>query len=173
METSRRQWIYAWLMLSPAMALLILFTHYPAVQTILNSFYSTPRGRRKAVWVSKSATLLEDAKRDWSDLGGAPTDIHALSRWSADEDIKLQHGILFVTYATLRAASQKGRTRLEQVLNWLGAHCTTRQHESVAQRCHPCPLHPAVGLPYSTLGTTAQHAWRQGYSTAHKRRDVG
>ena len=51
METSRRQWIYAWLMLSPAMALLILFTHYPAVQTILNSFYSTPRGRRKAVWI--------------------------------------------------------------------------------------------------------------------------
>lgn len=51
METSRRQRIYAWLMLSPAMALLILFTHYPAVQTILNSFYSTPRGRRKAVWI--------------------------------------------------------------------------------------------------------------------------
>lgn len=51
METARRQWIYAWLMLSPAMALLILFTHYPAVQTILNSFFSTPRGRRKAVWI--------------------------------------------------------------------------------------------------------------------------
>ncbi|MBO9465247.1 sugar ABC transporter permease [Tropicibacter sp. R15_0] len=51
METARRQWIYAWLMLSPAMALLILFTHYPAVQTIVNSFYSTPRGRRKAVWI--------------------------------------------------------------------------------------------------------------------------
>lgn len=51
METARRQWIYAWLMLSPAIALLILFTHYPAVQTILNSFFSTPRGRRKAVWI--------------------------------------------------------------------------------------------------------------------------
>lgn len=51
MDTARRQWIYAWLMLSPAMAFLILFTHYPAVQTILNSFYSTPRGRREAVWI--------------------------------------------------------------------------------------------------------------------------
>jgi sn-glycerol 3-phosphate transport system permease protein len=51
METARRQWIYAWLMLTPAMVLLIAFTHYPAVQTILNSFYSTPRGRRQAVWI--------------------------------------------------------------------------------------------------------------------------
>ncbi len=77
-------------------------------------------GRHKAVWVSKSATLIEDAKRDWADLGGAPTDIHGLSRWSGDEDIRLQQGILFVTYATLRATSQKGRARLEQVLTWLG-----------------------------------------------------
>jgi hypothetical protein len=37
-------------------------------------------GRRKAVWVSRSATLVEDARRDWGDLGGAPTDIHALYR---------------------------------------------------------------------------------------------
>lgn len=62
METARRQWIYAWLMLSPAMALLILFTHYPAVQTIVNSFYSTPRGRRKAVWIGPDnyQTLILD-----------------------------------------------------------------------------------------------------------------
>ncbi|KAJ57105.1 ABC transporter permease [Actibacterium mucosum KCTC 23349] len=62
METARRQWIYAWLMLSPAMVLLITFTHYPAVQTIVNSFYSTPRGRRKAVWIGLDnyQTLLLD-----------------------------------------------------------------------------------------------------------------
>jgi predicted RNA methylase len=77
-------------------------------------------GRRKALWVSKSAALIHDAKRDWTDLGGAPTDIHALSKWTADELIKLTEGILFVTYATLRAVSQKGKTRLEQVLDWLG-----------------------------------------------------
>ena len=77
-------------------------------------------GRRKALWVSKSASLIHDAKRDWTDLGGAPTDIHALSKWTADEAIKISEGILFVTYATLRAVSQKGKTRLEQVLDWLG-----------------------------------------------------
>ena len=62
METARRHWIYAWLMLSPAMILLIAFTHYPAVQTIVNSLYSTPRGRRKAVWVGLDnyQTLIMD-----------------------------------------------------------------------------------------------------------------
>ena len=33
------------------------------------------RGRRRAVWVSKSDKLLEDAKRDWMALGGCESDI--------------------------------------------------------------------------------------------------
>lgn len=41
----------AWLMLLPALALLVAFTHYPAVQTFIDSFYSTPKGARAAVWV--------------------------------------------------------------------------------------------------------------------------
>ena len=32
-------------------------------------------GRRTAIWVSKSATLIEDAISDWTDLGGSPADI--------------------------------------------------------------------------------------------------
>lgn len=78
-------------------------------------------GRRKAVWVSRSSTLIEDARRDWADLGGAPTDIHALSKWKADETIANSEGILFVTYATLRSVAQSGATRLTQVLDWLGS----------------------------------------------------
>ena len=77
-------------------------------------------GRRKALWISRSATLVEDAIRDWTDLGGAPTDIAPLSRWSADEPIPMRQGILFATYATLRAVAQSGKTRLTQVLDWLG-----------------------------------------------------
>lgn len=62
MNSDRRQWIYAWLMLSPAMVLLITFTHFPAIQTIISSFYSTPRGRRKAVFIGwdNYTTLMED-----------------------------------------------------------------------------------------------------------------
>ena len=77
-------------------------------------------GRTRAVWISKSKTLIEDAVRDWSDLGGAPTDIVPLERWKPDEEITLGRGILFVTYATLRSVGKTGRTRLEQLVEWCG-----------------------------------------------------
>lgn len=47
----RMQWVYGWLLLLPAMALLVLFTHYPAFGTLWQSFFSTPRGSRQAVFV--------------------------------------------------------------------------------------------------------------------------
>ncbi|MEP7061137.1 MAG: sugar ABC transporter permease [Betaproteobacteria bacterium] len=49
--THARQWLYAWLMLLPAMALLVLFTHYPAIANLWHSFYSTPKGARPAVFI--------------------------------------------------------------------------------------------------------------------------
>ena len=78
-------------------------------------------GRTRAVWISKSKTLIEDAVRDWSDLGGAPTDIVPLERWKPDEPITLRRGILFATYATLRSVGRTGRSRLEQLVEWCGA----------------------------------------------------
>ena len=84
------------------------------------------QGRRKAVWLSKSDKLIEDAQRDWTALGGAASDIVPLSRFKQGSDIRLNEGILFVTYATLRSAErQHGETvkasRLTQVTDWLGA----------------------------------------------------
>jgi sn-glycerol 3-phosphate transport system permease protein len=43
--------IYGWLLLLPAMALLALFTHWPALATLIDSFWSTPRPRRPATFV--------------------------------------------------------------------------------------------------------------------------
>ena len=43
--------IHGWLLLLPAMALLALFTHWPALATFIDSFYSTPRPRRPARFV--------------------------------------------------------------------------------------------------------------------------
>jgi len=77
-------------------------------------------GRRKAIWVSKSATLIEDAIRDWTDLGGSPADIQPLSKWKPDQPITVTCGILFVTYATLRSAGKCGTTRLSQIFEWMG-----------------------------------------------------
>jgi predicted RNA methylase len=76
-------------------------------------------GRRKAIWVSKSATLIEDAIRDWTDLGGSPAEIQPLSKWKPDQPIPMGDGILFVTYATLRSAGKCGSTRLSQILEWM------------------------------------------------------
>ena len=41
----------AWLLLMPAMLVLMAFTHWPLIGTLWHSFQSTPKGGRPAVWV--------------------------------------------------------------------------------------------------------------------------
>jgi sn-glycerol 3-phosphate transport system permease protein len=57
-----REWLHAWLLLTPAMVLLVLFTHYPAVANLWHSFYSTPKGARPAVFIGMDnyRTLVDD-----------------------------------------------------------------------------------------------------------------
>jgi sn-glycerol 3-phosphate transport system permease protein len=43
--------VHAYLLLLPAFVLLVAFTHFPAVATLIDSFFSTPRGARPGVWV--------------------------------------------------------------------------------------------------------------------------
>ncbi|MDO9197080.1 carbohydrate ABC transporter permease [Rhodoferax sp.] len=43
--------LHAYLLLLPAFVLLVAFTHYPAVATLIDSFFSTPKGARPGVWV--------------------------------------------------------------------------------------------------------------------------
>lgn len=66
----RVEWVYAWLLLTPALILLFAFTHYPAVTTFWASFFSTPRGRRQAEFVGLEnyETLLSD-ETFWQVLG--------------------------------------------------------------------------------------------------------
>jgi sn-glycerol 3-phosphate transport system permease protein len=51
-----------WLLLLPAMVLLVAFTHYPAVATVWDSFFSTPKAGRPAsfVGVENYALLVSD-----------------------------------------------------------------------------------------------------------------
>lgn len=77
------------------------------------------RGNRRAIWISKNEPLLEDARRDWSDLGGVPSDIVPVGQWKIHEPITMQEGILFVTYPTLRS-QRENNTRLRQILDWAG-----------------------------------------------------
>ncbi len=79
------------------------------------------RGHRKAVWISKSDKLLEDAQRDWSALGQEKLLIVSQSRYRQGTPIRLAQGILFTTYATLRSSEREGKSsRLKQILDWLG-----------------------------------------------------
>ena len=78
------------------------------------------RGRRRALWLSQSDKLLEDARRDWTALGGAEADVVALTKVRQGAEIPQAEGILFATYATLRSPARQGkRSRLEQVVGWL------------------------------------------------------
>jgi hypothetical protein len=79
------------------------------------------QGRRKALWISKSDKLLEDAQRDWSALGQERLLVTPQSRFAQGKDIPLTEGILFTTYATLRSEERGAKkSRVDQIVDWLG-----------------------------------------------------
>ncbi|MDP2620688.1 MAG: strawberry notch family protein [Hyphomicrobiales bacterium] len=79
------------------------------------------QGRRRALWVSKSDKLIEDAQRDWSALGQERLLITPLARFRQGTPIRLEQGILFTTYATLRSdAREEKASRVQQIVDWLG-----------------------------------------------------
>jgi hypothetical protein len=80
------------------------------------------KGRRKAVWISKSDKLLEDAQRDWSALGMERLLVTPLSRFPQGKPIRLAEGVLFLTYATLRSDDRGEKlSRVRQIVEWLGS----------------------------------------------------
>jgi predicted RNA methylase len=80
------------------------------------------KGRRRAVWVSKSDKLIEDAQRDWSALGMERLLVTPLSRFRQGTPIRLAQGVLFTTYATLRTDERGEKlSRVRQIVEWLGS----------------------------------------------------
>src|SRR5215471_6977243 len=82
--THSRAWLHGWLLLLPAAVLLATFTHVPAVAPIVDSFFSTPKGARPAVFVGldQYEQMLDDpifwqalANNLWFALGTIPTSI--------------------------------------------------------------------------------------------------
>jgi sn-glycerol 3-phosphate transport system permease protein len=58
--------LHAYLLLLPAFVLLVAFTHYPAVATLIDSLLSTPKGSRPAVWVGlENYALMVDDPVFW------------------------------------------------------------------------------------------------------------
>ncbi|HWB51250.1 MAG TPA: strawberry notch family protein [Stellaceae bacterium] len=80
------------------------------------------KGRRRALWISKSDKLIEDAQRDWSALGMERLLVTPLSRFRQGTPIRLAEGILFTTYATLRTDDRGEKlSRVRQIVEWLGS----------------------------------------------------
>ena len=80
------------------------------------------KGRCRAVWISKSDKLIEDAQRDWSALGMERLLVTPLARFRQGTPIRLERGILFATYATLRTDAREERvSRVRQIVDWLGS----------------------------------------------------
>ena len=79
--------------------------------------------RRRAVWISKSDKLIEDAQRDWSALGVERLLVTPLSRFRQGVPIRLAEGVLFATYATLRTDERGEKlSRVRQIVEWLGSN---------------------------------------------------
>ncbi|KAG2500714.1 hypothetical protein HYH03_001479 [Edaphochlamys debaryana] len=81
------------------------------------------RGRKRALWLSTSSDLHADATRDLRDLGCHVTVINNVS--SLDRESRAlglaqeyREGVLFMTYSAL-ISQQRGRARLQQVMDWL------------------------------------------------------
>jgi hypothetical protein len=95
------------------------------------------QGRKRHIWFSEKAHLLESAQRDFKDTGGDPSLIHSHYDYEQGKKIELKEGILFSTYSLLRSQSKARREakkkgdfhpqanqpnfeRNQQILEWLG-----------------------------------------------------
>lgn len=86
---------------------------------ILDNFNS---GRTKAVWVSVSSGLVDDARRDWVDLGGNENDVIDFSKEKGKKGGigKFDKGIMFVSYDTLKSGKKGGETNADIIADWFG-----------------------------------------------------
>ena len=70
MKNSRMRHVYGWLLLTPAAILLIGFTHYPTVATLIDSFFSTGTAIRPSRFVGlDNYQLMVDDPIFWKVLG--------------------------------------------------------------------------------------------------------
>ncbi|KAH7536674.1 hypothetical protein FEM48_Zijuj03G0009500 [Ziziphus jujuba var. spinosa] len=81
-------------------------------------------GRRKALWISVGSDLKFDARRDLDDVGAMCIEVHALNKLPYSKldskSVGVREGVIFLTYSSLIASSEKGRSRLQQLVQWCG-----------------------------------------------------
>ncbi|KAL4597716.1 hypothetical protein ACB092_11G008800 [Castanea dentata] len=79
-------------------------------------------GRRKSLWISVGSDLKFDARRDLDDVGANCIEVHALNKLPYSKldskSVGIKEGVVFLTYSSLIASSEKGRSRLLQLVQW-------------------------------------------------------
>ncbi|KAK0597074.1 hypothetical protein LWI29_021592 [Acer saccharum] len=82
-------------------------------------------GRKKALWISVGSDLKFDARRDLDDVGAKCVEVHALNKLPYSKldskSVGVREGVVFLTYSSLIASSEKGRSRLQQLVQWCGS----------------------------------------------------
>ncbi|KAI3414926.1 PHD-type domain-containing protein [Psidium guajava] len=82
------------------------------------------QGRKKALWISVGSDLKYDARRDLDDVGATCVEVHALNKLPYSKldskSVGVREGVVFMTYSSLIASSEKGRSRLQQLVQWCG-----------------------------------------------------
>lgn len=85
-------------------------------------------GRKRALWLSVSNDLLEDARRDLNDVGASHIKLFPLNKFkygkiNSTKNQKFKKGVIFGTYSSLIGEShteEKYKTRMRQLTHWLG-----------------------------------------------------
>ncbi|HQU93654.1 MAG TPA: strawberry notch family protein, partial [Pyrinomonadaceae bacterium] len=77
------------------------------------------QGRRRAIWFSVKADLIEAVSDEFKRLGLIPP-IKLINDFPTDQEIDIQDGIVFCTYRSLIARNKKGNKRIDQITRWLG-----------------------------------------------------
>ncbi|XP_039691110.1 protein FORGETTER 1 [Medicago truncatula] len=81
-------------------------------------------GRRKTLWISVGSDLKFDARRDLDDMGASCISVHALNKLPYTKldtkSVGVREGVIFSTYSSLIASSDRGRTRMQQLVQWCG-----------------------------------------------------
>lgn len=77
------------------------------------------QGRKKAIWVTEKAGLIEQARDDWTSVTKENGNLIQNLPKKVEAPIEGNEGIAFLPYTTLRAGN-KARTRIDQLVEWFG-----------------------------------------------------
>ena len=78
------------------------------------------QNRRKTVWFSVKADLIEAVREEFERLG-FKIPIKLINEFALEQSILLREGVIFCTYKSLIAKSKMGERRVDQIMRWLGS----------------------------------------------------